>query len=91
MPDRVALGAAELDGRANEVCAAFRIDREAVNSTAREKQERWFIKLEVALASLDDRQLASGEEVQVTRIGELRRLTQLAGEEGSGPRRDVGE
>jgi hypothetical protein len=47
--------------------------------------------LEVALASLDDRQLAAGEEVQVTRIGELRRLTQLAGEEGSGPRRDVGE
>jgi len=91
LSDRVALSAAELDGRADEIGAALRIDRETVGSTTREKQQGWFIKLEIGLASLDDRNLAALEEVQVACTRVLHRLTQLACEEGSGPRCHVGE
>ena len=91
LPDRVALSAAELDGRANEICTALRIDSETVDPATGEKQEGWFIKLEVAPAGLDDRKLASREKVQVSRIGELRRLTQLAGKEGASLRCNMRE
>src|SRR6202008_4978233 len=57
LPDRIALSAAEFDGCANKIGAAFRIDCEAVGAPTLEKQEGRFIKLQVASASLDERQL----------------------------------
>ena len=86
LPDRVALSAAEFDGRTNEIGAAAGINCETVDSATREKQEGWLIELEIDLASLGDRERASLEKVQVAFIGELRLLAKIAGEEGSGPR-----
>src|SRR5262249_4223917 len=91
LPDRVALSSAKFDGRANEIGAALRIDCETVDSTTREKQKSRFINLKIALASLDQRELAVLEEVQVTRVTVLHRPTRVACEEGSGSRCDVGE
>jgi hypothetical protein len=61
LPDRVALGAAEFDGRANEIGAALRIDYETVDPTTREKQDGRLVNLQIALAGLDERQFAGTE------------------------------
>jgi hypothetical protein len=62
-----------------------------VGSTTRKKQQGRFIKLQIALASLDDRNRAALQQMKVARTSILHRLTQLACEEGSGPRCHVGE
>ena len=90
-PSPIDLGGTKLDGRTDEISANLRIGHETVRLAAREEEKRGFVESQIGEAGLSERQRTPLEQMQMTDLREVRRLTEVAGEKGSRLWRDVGK
>ena len=89
--NRVAIIAAQIDLRADQISPAFRSASEPMRLSAREEEQRWFVQNEIGLTRSAQRQRAALEKVEVAAIGKLRGRAQVAGKECPGARGGVGK